>query len=40
MERSGITEPEAFSYIQKTAMATRSRMIDVARQVLEDTLAP
>ena len=40
MERSGMSEAEAFGYIQKTAMATRSRMIDVARQVLEDTLAP
>jgi response regulator NasT len=40
MERSGMTEAEAFEYIQKTAMGTRSRMIDVARQVLEGTLAP
>ena len=40
MERSGITEPEAFGFIQKTAMGTRTRMIDVARQVLEGTLEP
>ena len=40
MERSGLSEAEAFGYIQKTAMTTRSRMIDVARQVLEDTIAP
>jgi AmiR/NasT family two-component response regulator len=40
MERSGMSESEAFGFIQKTAMATRSRMIDVARQVLEGTLAP
>jgi response regulator NasT len=40
MERSGMTESEAFGYIQKTAMGTRSRMIDVARQVLEGSLAP
>jgi response regulator NasT len=40
MERSGMTEADAFGYIQKTAMGTRSRMIDVARQVLEGTLAP
>ena len=40
MERSGMSEAEAFGYIQKTAMTTRSRMIDVARQVLEDTIAP
>ncbi len=40
MERSGMTESEAFGFIQKTAMGTRSRMIDVARQVLEGTLGP
>ncbi len=40
MERSGLSESEAFSFIQKTAMGTRSRMIDVARQVLEGGLAP
>ena len=38
MERSGMSESEAFGYIQKTAMGTRSRMIDVARQVLDGTL--
>jgi AmiR/NasT family two-component response regulator len=40
MERSGMSETEAFGFIQKTAMGTRSRMIDVARQVLEGLLAP
>jgi AmiR/NasT family two-component response regulator len=40
MERFGMSESEAFGFIQKTAMGTRSRMIDVARQVLEGTLAP
>jgi two-component system, response regulator PdtaR len=40
MERSGMTESEAFGFIQKTAMGTRSRMIDVARQVLEGLLTP
>jgi AmiR/NasT family two-component response regulator len=40
MERSGMSESEAFGFIQKTAMGTRSRMIDVARQVLEGALAP
>jgi response regulator NasT len=38
MERSGMSESEAFGYIQKTAMGTRSRMIDVARQVLDGAL--
>ncbi len=40
MERSGMSEAQAFGFIQKTAMDTRSRMIDIARQVLEGTLAP
>jgi response regulator NasT len=40
MERSGLSESDAFGFIQKTAMGTRSRMIDVARQVLEGTLSP
>jgi response regulator NasT len=40
MERSGMSESEAFGFIQRTAMGTRSRMIDVARQVLEGSLAP
>ena len=35
-----MTESEAFGFIQKTAMGTRSRMVDVARQVLEGTLEP
>jgi AmiR/NasT family two-component response regulator len=40
MERSGMAESEAFGYIQRTAMGSRSRMIDVARQILEGTLGP
>jgi response regulator NasT len=40
MERSGCSEAEAFGFIQKTAMDERQRMIDVARKVLEDGLAP
>jgi len=40
MERSGLSESDAFGFIQKTAMGTRSRMVDVARQVLEGTLVP
>jgi response regulator NasT len=40
MERSGMAESEAFGYIQKTAMGSRSRMIDVARQIIEGTLGP
>ena len=40
MERHGLSESDAFGFIQRTAMGTRSRMIDVARQVLEGTLEP
>jgi len=40
MEQSGLSEAEAFGFIQKTAMTTRTRMIDVARRVLDGTLAP
>lgn len=40
MEGSGLSEAEAFGFIQRTAMGSRARMIDVARQVLEDGLAP
>jgi response regulator NasT len=40
MERSGLSESDAFGFIQRTAMTTRTRMIDVARQVLEGALAP
>jgi len=40
MEHHGLTESDAFGFIQKTAMGTRSRMIDVSRQVLEGSLAP
>jgi response regulator NasT len=40
MERSGLTEPEAFEFIRTTAMTTRARMADVARQVMEGVLTP
>jgi two-component system, response regulator PdtaR len=40
MERSGLTESEAFRFIQKTAMENRSRMIDIAHRVLDDGLEP
>jgi two-component system, response regulator PdtaR len=38
MEESGLSEAEAFEFIQKTAMGTRSRMIEVARRVLDGSL--
>lgn len=35
-----LSEQEAFSFIQRTAMRTRTRMREIARQVIEGTLAP
>jgi AmiR/NasT family two-component response regulator len=40
MERYGLAESDAFNFIQKTAMGSRSRMSDVARQVLDGTITP
>jgi AmiR/NasT family two-component response regulator len=40
IESAQMTEQEAFSFIQRTAMRTRDRMREVARQVIEGTLTP
>jgi response regulator NasT len=40
MERYGLAESDAFNFVQKTAMGSRSRMSDVARQVLDGTITP
>ena len=40
MDKHGLGEAEAFSFIQKTAMSRRARMQDVAREVIDGTLAP
>ncbi len=40
MDRHEMEEPEAFGFIQRTAMRTRGRMRDVARQVLDGELRP
>jgi len=40
MDRHGYDESEAFSFIQRTAMKTRARMRDVARQVVDGSLVP
>jgi two-component system, response regulator PdtaR len=37
---SQMSESEAFSFIQRTAMRTRARMREVARQVIDGTLSP
>ncbi len=38
MDRSDMPEEEAFSFIQQTAMQTRSRMRDVAQRIVDGTL--
>ncbi|HMK63366.1 MAG TPA: response regulator [Acidimicrobiales bacterium] len=40
MDKHGMGEAEAFSFIQKTAMDRRARMQDVAKEVIEGTLTP
>jgi two-component system, response regulator PdtaR len=40
IETARLSEEEAFSFIQRTAMRTRTRMRDVARQVLDGSLSP
>jgi two-component system, response regulator PdtaR len=40
IERSNMTEAEAFSFIQRTAMRTRARMREVAQQVIDGSLTP
>ena len=40
MDRDDLSETEAFSFIQRTAMQTRARMRGVAQQVVDGTLSP
>ncbi len=40
MDRHGLSEPDAFAFVQRTAMQTRSRMRDVAQRVVDGELAP
>jgi two-component system, response regulator PdtaR len=40
MDQHGMSEPEAFAFVQRTAMQTRARMRDVARRVVEGELRP
>jgi response regulator NasT len=40
MDRNELPENEAFSFIQQTAMRTRSRMRAVAQQIVDGTLTP
>ncbi len=36
----GLSEPDAFAFVQQTAMRTRRRMRDVAREVVDGSLRP
>jgi len=40
IDESGLTEADAFTFIQRTAMSQRCRMRDIADQVLAGTLRP
>lgn len=40
MDHHGLTEPDAFAFVQRTAMQTRSRMRDVARRIVDGELQP
>jgi response regulator NasT len=40
MDRNGMTEGEAFSFIQRTAMGSRTRMREVAERVVDGSLVP
>jgi AmiR/NasT family two-component response regulator len=40
MDEHGLSEADAFSFIQKRAMSGRTRMRDIAEQVLSEDLAP
>jgi len=40
MDEKGMREADAFSFIQQTAMRTRSRMRAVAQQIVDGTLTP
>ena len=40
MDKHGLGEADAFAFIQRTAMDRRTRMQDVAKEVLAGTLAP
>jgi response regulator NasT len=40
MDLHQLSEPDAFSFIQRTAMQTRARMRDVAQRVVDGELQP
>jgi len=40
MDEHGLTEQDAFGFIQRTAMSGRATMLDIANQVIEGQLTP
>ena len=40
IDEAGMTENDAFQFIQKTAMSERIRMRDVADRILDGSLRP
>ncbi len=40
MDRHDMSEADAFSFIQRSAMSTRTRMRDVALHVVDGSLEP
>ena len=40
MDRYGLSEQDAFDYIQKTAMSTRTKMREIAERVIAGDLQP
>ena len=40
MDECAMTENDAFSFIQRTAMSERTRMRDVAERILDGSLRP
>jgi two-component system, response regulator PdtaR len=40
MDRDGLSEEDAFGFVQRTAMQTRAKMRDVAQRVVDGTLTP
>jgi AmiR/NasT family two-component response regulator len=40
MDKHAMGEAEAFSFIQKTAMDRRTRMREVAKEIIEGALTP
>ncbi|MEM9516110.1 MAG: ANTAR domain-containing protein, partial [Actinomycetota bacterium] len=40
MDQAGMSEQDAFGFIQRTAMSGRQRMRDVAERVIDGTLRP